>query len=238
MNHNRREFVGIEENTKNRLKDIKNSATGLFWLDFYILLLKFYIDSFSFGLNLQTEGLKTLNEKRKNVVKMNFPEIYKTYHAQLTLMASSYLPVEDAEDVVQEVMANLWEKRDTMDFVDNKVAYIFSAVKNKCLDHIKHERYKQEYCRRTLQQMKSALKMEMQSGKSSASWEAEYNETLTRIDTAVARLPRRCREIFLLSREDGLHYWEISERLGISKNTVECQMTIALKKLHASLKVG
>ena len=55
------------------------------------------------------------------------------------------------------------------------------------------------------------------------------------IRTAIDSLPKRCRDIFLLSRMEGLKYKEISERLGISVNTVECQMSIALKKLRVKL---
>ncbi len=52
---------------------------------------------------------------------------------------------------------------------------------------------------------------------------------------AVGRLPSRCRQIFLLSREDGLTYPEIARVLGISVKTVETQMGRALKSLRASL---
>ena len=64
---------------------------------------------------------------------------------------------------------------------------------------------------------------------------SEGNETEMLVRNAINSLPRKCRDIFLLSRVEGLKYREISERLGISVNTVECQMGIALKKLRVKL---
>lgn len=58
---------------------------------------------------------------------------------------------------------------------------------------------------------------------------SEGNETERLVRDAINSLPKRCRDIFLLSRMKGLKYREISEKLGISVNTVECQMGIALK---------
>ena len=56
------------------------------------------------------------------------------------------------------------------------------------------------------------------------------------IQEAILSLPDRCREIFLLSRMEGLTYKEISERLEISTNTIEGQMSAALRKLRVALK--
>ena len=66
---------------------------------------------------------------------------------------------------------------------------------------------------------------------------SEGNETEILVRNAINSLPRKCRDIFLLSRVEGLKYREISERLGISVNTVECQMGIALKKLRVKLNI-
>ena len=66
---------------------------------------------------------------------------------------------------------------------------------------------------------------------------SEGNETERLVRDAINSLPKRCRDIFLLSRMKGLKYREISEKLGISVNTVECQMGIALKKLRVKLNV-
>lgn len=56
------------------------------------------------------------------------------------------------------------------------------------------------------------------------------------LQQAIESLPERCREIFRLSRMEGLQNKEIAARLGISVNTVEGQMSIALRKLRVALK--
>ena len=86
--------------------------------------------------------------------------------------------------------------------------------------------------------MRASLEMEMQSNQSPVSLHLEFKETEHHANQAVLELPRRCREVFLLSRVDGLRYKEIADRMNISQNTVECQMTIALQKLRARLNVS
>ena len=86
----------------------------------------------------------------------------------------------------------------------------------------------------TFFQMELSLKLQSLDSVSEMS---ERNEIEELVRNAVNSLPKRCRDIFLLSRVEGLKYIEISERLGISVNTVECQMSIALKKLRTKLSM-
>lgn len=59
-------------------------------------------------------------------------------------------------------------------------------------------------------------------------------DALTKVvNRAIEQLPERCREIFSLSRKEGLSYRQIAERLGISVKTVETQISIALKRIRA-----
>jgi RNA polymerase sigma-70 factor (family 1) len=167
---------------------------------------------------------------------MNYTDFYHANFDTLLLTASYYLSQEDAEDVVQDVLLMMYEKRDTFDFVHHLEAYASATVRNRCLDRVKHEAYRREYFRRTLMAMHHDLQMEMLSNHSSVSADVELREMQALVSHAVSRLPARCRTIFTMSRVGGLRYQEISEALGISVNTVECQMTIALKKLRGWLK--
>lgn len=153
-------------------------------------------------------------------------------------MARLYLLPEDAEDVVQDVLTSLWEKRDALAFIEFPLAYAFSSVKNKCLDHVKHEAYKREYCRRTLATMKMDIELEEQNNYSVVSDELEGKEMEARLSRAISELPPRCRTIFQLRQLKGKHYAEISDMLGITVNTVDCQLNIAQRRLRKSLKVS
>ena len=129
-------------------------------------------------------------------------------------------------------------RRDALTFVNDVNAYVFSSVKNRCLDAVKRQAFRQEYFRRTLASTLLDLRMEMIGNHSQVANEVELHEMERRVEQAVNSLPKACRTIFLMSREQGMKYKEISQALNISPNTVECQMVIALMKLRQQLKVS
>lgn len=153
---------------------------------------------------------------------MNFSDLYLTYYSKLVRFAKEFVQhEEDAENITQDVFTDLWEKRDFISHIENMNAYLFRLVRNRCLDYLRHKLSEQRY---------------MESLQLSCEEEAvEDHDTEILIRAAINSLPKRCRDIFLLSRVEGLKYREISEHLGISVNTVECQMGIALKKLRMKL---
>lgn len=153
---------------------------------------------------------------------MNFSDLYLTYYSKLVRFAKEFVEhEEDAENITQDVFTDLWEKRDFIIHIENMNAYLFRLVRNRCLDYLRHKVFEQRY---------------MESLQLSCEEDAvEDHDTEILIRAAINSLPKRCRDIFLLSRVEGLKYREISEHLGISVNTVECQMGIALKKLRMKL---
>lgn len=153
---------------------------------------------------------------------MNFSELYLTYYSKLVRFAKEFvIQEEDAENITQDVFIILWENRDFIEHIDNMNAYLFRLVRNKCLDYLKHKVFEQRY----VESVQASYEVDV----------VEDNDTEILIRAAINSLPKRCRDIFLLSRVEGLKYKEISEQLGISINTVECQMGIALKKLRIKL---
>jgi len=63
-----------------------------------------------------------------------------------------------------------------------------------------------------------------------------FTEFQAKVDKAIGSLPEECRKIFKMSREDGLKYVEIADKLNLSVKTVETQMSRALSKLKIELK--
>ena len=168
---------------------------------------------------------------------MSFSELYLIYYPKLVRFAKEFvMSEEDAENITQDVFTDLWEKRESMNHIENMNAYLFRLVRNKCLDYLRHKVFEQRYVEnmQTFFQMELSLKLQSLDSVSEMS---ERNEIEELVRNAVNSLPKRCRDIFLLSRVEGLKYIEISERLGISVNTVECQMSIALKKLRTKLSM-
>lgn len=71
---------------------------------------------------------------------MEFSELYITYYSKLVRFAREYVILEeDAENITQDVFTDMWEKRDSIDLIENVNAYLFRLVKNRCLDYLKHK---------------------------------------------------------------------------------------------------
>ena len=147
--------------------------------------------------------------------------------------AKNYVPAnEDAENIVQDVFLILWERKEEIEISFTLTTYLFTLVKNRCLNFLRHKLIEEEYN----SQMKEELGFKLYALETfnySYQSEEELQEVIQR---ALDTLPERCREVFIKSRIEGLKYKEISDELGISVNTVENQMVTALKKLRVALK--
>lgn len=150
-----------------------------------------------------------------------------------SLFAKNYVPAnEDAENIVQDVFLILWERKEEIEISFTLTTYLFTLVKNRCLNFLRHKLIEEEYN----SQMKEELGFKLYALETfnySYQSEEELQEVIRR---ALDTLPERCREVFIKSRIEGLKYKEISDELGISVNTVENQMVTALKKLRVALK--
>lgn len=157
--------------------------------------------------------------------RIDIDSLYRYYYRPLCLYALHY--IGDAmvvEDIVQDSFIRLWEKSSSVHISDPK-PYLYMTVRNRCLDLMR-----KSGVRDTPVPISDAEKEirdeELQ--------EDSYEEA--RLWTAIDSLPSRCREVFLMSRRDGLKYSEISEQLGISENTVRNQMSKALRVLKEKTK--
>ena len=162
-------------------------------------------------------------------LKDNFDKIYVLHYSRMHRFAKEYvLSDEDAENIVQDVFLLLWERKDVLDIQISLVSYLFSLVKNKCLDFLRHKVVVEEY-KKELSLKLSALEL--------LNYTLSSEEDIERIvSNAINKLPERCKLIFLKSRVEGKKYKEIADELEISVNTVENQMAIALRKLRIELK--
>jgi RNA polymerase sigma-70 factor (ECF subfamily) len=131
-----------------------------------------------------------------------------------------------AEEVVQDVMLELWRRREQLDVGESPRAYLLRATRNRALNHLRHLRVEQRGA------AYAAGPTEAPPQGVSAVVEDELAAAL---GAAVAELPARCREVFELSRVQGLAYAEIARALDISVKTVENQMGKALRVLRVRL---
>ncbi len=154
-------------------------------------------------------------------------QLYKLHQPALLRYANGFLrSSEDAREVVQDVFMAVWRNRSDMDLKGNLKAYLYKATRNKCLNFLQ---------KRRLSVVSLDANPVEQGRDENIEAEMEAAELQAAIASYIQQLPPKCREIFLISREEGLSYKEIAERLDISVKTVENQIGIALKKLRERL---
>ncbi|MDR2775419.1 MAG: RNA polymerase sigma-70 factor [Tannerella sp.] len=169
--------------------------------------------------------------------KDEYAKIYTTYFPKLLRFSQTYvMSRSDAENIVQDIFLYLWENRTTFAALGNINAYLFTMVKNRCIDFLRNQ-LKTSGRNITLSDIREKeLELKLYSLQEFDERALSNVEIETIIREAIDSLPERCREIFILSRLQGLRHKEIAERLAITPNTIERQIQIALKKLRTALK--
>ncbi len=156
-----------------------------------------------------------------------FEKLFKMYYSYLCNFATKI--IEDdvaAEEIVQDFFVRFWERRADISIETSFKNYLFRSVKNLCLNHIKHNNIKLQHAQTVIAESEAS----------------DFNDHFVEVDLAadiaksIEELPEKRREIFRLSREEGLKYREIAEKLNISIKTVEAQMSLAIKHLRDKLK--
>lgn len=153
----------------------------------------------------------------------DFEVLYKENFAILYIHALNMLEDrEEAKDIVQEVFAVTWQKREEIVIKTNMRAYLFQAVKNRILDLYAHEA--------TVRKFRASINHEIFQ---SIDDEASREERLMKqIEGEISLLPEQMAVVFRMSRMEEKTHAEIAETLDISVNTVKTHIGRALKKLR------
>jgi RNA polymerase sigma-70 factor (ECF subfamily) len=170
----------------------------------------------------------TINESLVNRIKdsdeIAFAQLFDKLWKPLYVRA--YAIVRDnqlAEDIVQEVWIDFWNRRETIQ--NNQIeSFLFQAVRFKAYNEYRNRSNRQRILEGLWETYKTLTNSVTQS--------IEFNETQIILEKAISELPEKCRNVFLLSRYEGLPHSEISKRLGISNKTVENHITNALRVLR------
>jgi RNA polymerase sigma-70 factor (ECF subfamily) len=133
-----------------------------------------------------------------------------------------------AKEVVHTAFIKLWKARASLEPGIPVKAWLNRIIINTSLDILKHSKIREKYKQYVLQRHAATGLTEQVESFDTKKLSAD-------IDKAIAELPGQMRTIFELSRYDGLKYAEIAHQLNISVNTVETQMSRALKKLRVKL---
>jgi RNA polymerase sigma-70 factor (ECF subfamily) len=154
-----------------------------------------------------------------------FDQLFHKYGPSLFSFVVSVLKDEfDAEEVVQDIFLKIWEKRKDLDSSLSFKSYLFTiasnTTKNRYRKKLQAEKYKQN------------VALELNINQTSDFDAIEYRNLLDYIDKIIEKLPPSRREIFILSKKDGLKNNEIAKLLNISEQTVKNQLVSAMKFLR------
>lgn len=165
----------------------------------------------------------------------SFELVFKSYYSKLCTYAFHYTKqLEVAEDLVKDTFVYLWEKRETLVIKSSLSGYLFRSVHNSCLNYL--EREKNKYSNLSIEEV-NILELKMKQPLSTDYPIGQFlaSEMEIQIKAEIEKLPDQCKEIFKLSRFEGLSHKKIAKILNISENTVKTQIFRALKKIKKSI---
>jgi len=167
-----------------------------------------------------TYNKETFAERLRMDDRSVIDEIYGYYHAKIFRFSMAYLKDEDdAYDIVQEVFIKIWENRLQLKKDTNFDAFLFTVAKNTVLSLFRKRASEQKYKTDYIPNEPDSEKIEN---------DIDYVFLRKRYEQLIDKLPTKRREVFLLSRENGLTNKEIAQIKGIAEKTVEDHLTKSL----------
>jgi RNA polymerase sigma-70 factor, ECF subfamily len=165
-----------------------------------------------------------------------YQELYSQYYVPLCVYAKQFVKRKDiAEEIIQDVFISLWEQKGQLNITTSLKGYLYTSVRNHCLNHLKHLQVVNEYNEYYSQLLKDAQDYYILTQEAGDSI-LIANELEKDLMKAIDSLPENCKKIFLMSRFEGIKHKDIADKLGVTLNTVHKQMSIALDKLRIALK--
>jgi RNA polymerase sigma-70 factor, ECF subfamily len=154
--------------------------------------------------------------------------IFNNFYKRLCIYSYQFVKqMEIAEEIVQEVLFRIWERRSSLNLPENIESYLFRAVHNETIN----------VCKKIQKETKDKIQYHVE-----LDLNLDFNdkivlkETNKNIRYAIDELPDRCKEVFKMNRFNAMSYKEIAEKLGITEKGVEFHITKALKILREKLK--
>jgi len=160
-------------------------------------------------------------------------ELYTILYKKLVHFAHLLVRSRElSEEVVEDVFIKLWTRRKQAPDIQNLKVYLYVTTKNTALN----------YLSKKASELTTApfdfLDIDLVTIDPSPEQQMITAEMLKKVEEAVESLPPRCKMIFKLIREDGLKYKEVADILGISVNTIDAQLAIAIKRIGAALLIA
>lgn len=156
----------------------------------------------------------------------DFLEIYRAFYGKVfTFVLSLVKSKANAQDITQNIFMKLWKNRKKLEHIKSMDDYLFILSKNACMDYFRKASRKKEISTDVFDEF--LLSRIVSSPEKRIDAISDIEELRHVIDS----LPSKRRDIFIMSRFDGLSNDEIASILGVSKKTVENQISLATKKI-------
>lgn len=157
-----------------------------------------------------------------------FKQLYEQYYSRVVAFIVGMIKKEDiANDLAQDVFVNLWLSRKRLNISQNLQNYIFVASRNSAINYLKKELAHVHEQIETVHE-----KIYVKSNVEDSIYSREIHLL---IEMVVSEMPKQRQHIYRMSREEGLSNNEIANKLGISKRSVENQLSMALKEIKQTI---
>lgn len=154
-----------------------------------------------------------------------FEELFRANYSRLYFYAFNLINSQAcAEDIVEDTFSYLWENYDTVVGDISPLPLLYSLVRNKCIDHLRHCDVKNKY--------------ECHISLSPEQWEdndddEHHQERIAKVMSAINLLPPQTRKVFEACYLHGKKYKEIAEEMNITVNTVKTHLSRALSFIRS-----
>jgi len=156
----------------------------------------------------------------------SFTFLMNNYYERLCVYANLFTKDSaESEDIVQNVFVKIWTRRNKLNENISIKSYLYKSVYNEFIDHYRKNKPLVALDEKYIKEIDSFLEED----------EMSLQKAIIKLNEGIDKLPSKCREIFILSKKEGLSNDEISKHLNISLKTVEGHITRGFKALNHSL---
>jgi RNA polymerase sigma-70 factor (ECF subfamily) len=176
-------------------------------------------------MKIDTNQLTQLQQLIAGGSQKAFEDLYRLFFTRLFNFSMLYVHKKEvAEEIVNDIMMKVWNKKQELSAILNLETYLFVAARNHSLNYLSQ-----------FSPYHIAVEPDSSQGQlidlNDPSKELEWKEVYFRLNQAIDELPEQCRTVFKLIKEEGFRYKQVAEILNISPRTVETQLFRAIRKL-------
>ena len=161
-----------------------------------------------------------------------YETLFRRYYEPLCMYGNKITSdIDVAEEIVQEIFYKIWKDRASLRIIISVKSYLYGAVRNHALQFLEHLKVREQFYR------KMTANGQPESAPHDSPQEIlEYKELEQRLNVVLESMPQRRRDIFRMSRFEGMKYEQIAHEMSLSVKTIEAEMSKALQILRKSFK--